>query len=66
MWLETSRASKRGLRCSSLRLRPLSKVSGPRPGGVDADRTVRHPLQPFGSRPRLEDREPGVHPLEGR
>lgn len=45
--------------------RTASKVSGPRPGGVDADRTLRHALQSPGQTPWLVDNYPGVYPLKG-
>lgn len=42
-----------------------SKVSGPRPGGVDADRTLQHALQSPAQAPRLGEHCPGVYPLKG-
>lgn len=65
MLLETSRASKRGLRCSSLRLRPLSKVSGPWLGGVDADRTVQLYPSASGAQAAAGSLFPRVHPPTG-
>lgn len=44
--------------------RTASKVSGPRLGGVDADRTLRHTLQSPAQAPRLAENCPGVYPLK--